>query len=170
MSHRTSAYSQKGVAPSQVIKTYLFDDANSDMAVDGSGTPVIFKYTVPANSVLFLERFILYMEGSTALDSIKFGNLTALTNGVDLSAGGTILQNWKDNIDIATTMFDVPGRANFGKETNTLTGRWTLSKETGGFPLAVEAGGTVDVTVNDDLSTLVAMHLKIGGMLCNLNY
>lgn len=146
------------VTPDNFLKVYLLDGSASNMNVDGS-TPVVYKYTVPAGKILAVMRVIIYMEDASPFDSILFGGITALTNGVDIAANGVIIENWKNNIDIGTCMFDTPGRANFGKETKTLVGRWTLSKE-GGGPIELLAGEIFSFTINDDFDRLNAISCK----------
>jgi hypothetical protein len=146
-----------------LLKTYLLNGASNDMAVDGT-TPVDFSYTVPAGKILRLSRIMIYLQSAGAMSSEKFGDLVALSNGVSIIVDGSTLVTWKDNIDILTTMFDAPGYANLGKETRTLGGRWTLSKETGD-QVDVHAGKQVIARVSDNLSTLDHFRMTIGGRL-----
>ena len=146
------------------LKTYLMNGGSSDMAVNGASTPVEFTYTVPENQRLALSRFMFFMETPTAMSSDQFGHLTALTNGLDIKINNTVILNYKDNIDLATCMFDLPGMPNLGKETRTIVGRWTLAKETG-LPIRIGAGGTVKAIVNDNLSALSHFRITIGGLL-----
>lgn len=137
------------------------------MGIDGSDPVVAFSYTVPAGFSLRVSRAILYLEASTAFDSIKFMNLTALTNGVLIYAGDDLLTTWKDNIDIILDMFDLTSGAAFGKETRTLAGRWSFYKLLPGFgTLSLTAGQIFKAVIQDDLSAAnIVFRIKIQGEL-----
>lgn len=149
------------------LTTYLLNGESNDMGVDGSETPVAFSYTVPAGKVFELGRMLIYAEAGTAFDSTKWFNLTALTNGVDIVVDGVTIDNWKDNIDALTNMFDLSSAGViFGKSTRTMAGRWTYTRGTEGQPLRVTAGNTVDAIINDDLSPAgIIFRIKIQGEL-----
>ena len=151
--------------PSGLIKEYLTNASSSNMAVNGAVTPVSFSYIVPANKRLLVSRLMLFMQSATAMASDDFGDQTALTNGVFVSVGNQLSVTWKDNIDLATTMFDLPGMPNLGKETRTMVGRWTLTKETNGIPIELLPGQAVTAKVSDNLSSLNFFRMTVGGLL-----
>ncbi len=157
-------YKSGRIAPDEMLKTYLLNGSSIEMKVNGSVTPVIFKYTVPTGKILLLVRMIIYLSGSTDFADDKFGNQTALTNGVEVAVDSNVWEIWKDNIDLTTCMFDTEGRKVFAKDTKSIGGRWTFSKEVGG-PIELVAGEIISVTINDNLSGLDHFRAKIGGRL-----
>ncbi len=148
-------------ATGEMVKTYLLDGCYPDMDVDGSVTPVVYKYTVLTGKVFLASRLTIYLEGLTAFSGSRFGDVKALTNGVVISVNGNTWETWKDNIDLMTCMDDTEGNKIFGRS---ITGRWTFSQETGA-QIEMAAGEIFAVTINDDLSYLTHFRIKIGGRL-----
>lgn len=56
--------------------------SQDNMAVDGSGTPVIFKVSPPAGTKWDLYGCSFHLLGGTAMDDGKFGSLLAITRGI----------------------------------------------------------------------------------------
>jgi len=152
--------------PENVITAYLENGGSNDMGVDGSSTPVTFSFTPTSGFNFKFVRFLLYFEANTAFDSEKFMNLTALTNGVDVKISGNTISNWKDNIDVLTDMFDLSSAgAVFGKETKSMSGRWTLQR-TASAPIWVADTESVAFVINDDLSAAnIIFRAKVQGVL-----
>ena len=145
------------------INTYLLNAGSEDMGVDGSDPAVEFSYTADGDSSI--GRLMLFMESAGNMDSIKFGDLAALANGVTIVCDGTTIGTWKDNIDTQTTMFDYvnAGKA-FGKEGKVLTGRWTFYKADDDLRgMALDDGAVFKAVVNDDLSGLAVFRIRIQG-------
>ena len=144
---------------------------STDMNVDGSGTAVPFLYSPPPGCAASVMRLILFLETSTAMDTGKFGDLAALTNGVKFQIvnGGTtdVIETWKTNEDILLDMYDFSSAgAIFGKTTKVATGRWSFFKATGGSRgLYVPKNGSFQVIVQDNLSGLPHFHMHIQGYL-----
>ena len=152
--------------PGNLYKEYLLNGSSNDMAVDGSGTPVVFSADIPTDKILHASRLILYIEGSTAFASEKFGNLPVLPNGVLIKAGGVTIETWKDNVDLNTSMFDTEGRSNFSKADRSMSARWSFFKESG-YGLSLLPGESFSATIQDNLSTLVHFRMKLGGHMMN---
>ena len=154
-----------GLDESLFVSSYLTTVAGSnDMAVDGS-TPVTFSYRVSPGTHLISGRLLIYLETATAMDSIEFGDLAVLANGVSIKIDGLEISNWKDNIDMLTDLFDlVEAGAAFGKATKTLVGRWTFWKAHADMA-GLEANSSVSVVVRDNLSTLAIFRIKVQGGL-----
>lgn len=151
------------------INTYLLNGTSNDMGIDGSSTPVSFNYTVPSGKKLLIGRILLYSEAATAFDSVKFLNLTALTNGISIRVNGKEITNWKDNIDMVTTMYDMEEGAAFGKATKVLRGRWSLWKAAKNINgIILTSGQKFEVVVQDDLSAAgIIFRIRIQGALFN---
>ena len=145
------------------INTYLLNGGSSELAVNGSSTPVEFTHTAVGYQVI--GRMLLYLSASTAMQDTEFGDLTALSNGVDIVANGVVIANWKDNIDILTMMFDYMNAGKeFGKDGRVLAGRWTLYKahdSSDGIGLA--HGEVFKAVVNDNLAGLDLFRIRVQG-------
>jgi hypothetical protein len=89
--------------------TSLARIVNSNMAVDGSGTPRIF--TVRAGSKpIDITRIIIAMTDQTSMDDAKFGGLSALAKGFVFRAidgFNKVVFNFKTNGEIAGYCYDV---------------------------------------------------------------
>jgi hypothetical protein len=152
------------VNPSDFVSTYLQNGGSNDMGVDGS-TPVIFSYTPPAGKKLITGRMMLYLECAADFDSTKFGNLTALSNGVQLIADGVILETWSDNIDLITTFYDGNAYEQFGKIRRTMAMRWTFTKAAAGIS-GIKISNQISVKIQDDLSAAgLIFRAKVQGYL-----
>jgi hypothetical protein len=141
----------------------VVNSGNIDMAVDGSATPVVFglRGEAPASTALpvafDVTRIIFAMETDTAVDLSKFGDLTALTNGILLRKRDGIYQNIlnvKSNLGIAAAMYDWTPHA----ATNPIQGqdgfvsRWTFGGQSKmGVVARLEAGEDLQYLVQDDL-------------------
>lgn len=142
----------------------LLNGGSNNMAVNGSVTPVTFSYTPLAGFDLEAVRTMLYIESQTAFGSDEFGDVVALTNGVQINAAGFGVTNWKNNVDVVIEMYDF-ARDAFGKPDKLLIARWTFTRDTNGKTLLVPDGQSFDAVVQDDLSSLVIFRMKIKGVL-----
>jgi len=153
------------VDETNVFFDFLRNGGSEDQTVDGSSTPVVFSTSVvPAGKTLVISRLLIYMEDSTNFTSIAFGGMTALTNGWELSINGTTLATAKDNKTLATFMFDMTGDTLFGKENQTMVGRFSFSKFINGAGgLTIREGEVLSTIVNDDLTDLDFLNVMAQG-------
>jgi hypothetical protein len=86
------------------FRSYFLNGASNDMRVDGSSTPVEFSIDADADYDYFIKSMSVKLSDPSAkLD--KFGNLTALTNGVSFRWESqeigelTIHDGIKDNLE-----------------------------------------------------------------------
>lgn len=153
----------------KLISQHLLAGAAINMAVDGSSTPVIYGYTVPAFNHLKLTRGMLVIEdGGSAFQPANFGALgSPLSNGVEISyttkgKGKVTVDTWITNRQIRDTMFDMdPTFITAGA----YTGRWTFSKDLGNGGLLLSAGDKFEIKIQDNLTGLTYMSFKIKGNL-----
>ncbi|MHC4489928.1 MAG: hypothetical protein ACYSW7_12290 [Planctomycetota bacterium] len=147
-----------------IVIRYLVNGTNNDMAVDGSSSEVEFSAIPPAGKKWVVARLLLYFSTGTAFDELGFGNLAALTNGIQLSANGVSFVNWQDNIDINTTMFDADGKALYTKDDKSMSGRFSFFKfASSGNGIVVRSPNGFSATVRDDLSSLTVFRMRIEG-------
>lgn len=143
------------------------------MNVVGSlASPISFKIAPQSNERWQITRIMITMlaAGATAMDDGKFGNLTALTNGVAirLNIGGQdqTITHWQSNGDLKDDMYDVlysdkpPAGAFHG-----LSGRWTFTKAEFVADLDGANGDYLEVLIQDDLSGLADFEIKAQGRL-----
>ena len=149
------------------LSTYLLDTAAVNMAVNGT-TPVTYRYTVPADTRVALNRGLLTIEdGAAAFVASNFGALgVPLANGVEISItpnGGSkvILETWTTNRQIRDTMFDLDQTF---KTAGVYTGRWTFTKDLNQNGIVLVAGDVFDFKIQDNLSTLSYMSFKLKGI------
>lgn len=153
------------VEPTEALITTLLDGASKDMNVNGSVTPVDFKYTCPSAKKIYVERLTMFLADATAFTQTNFGDVAGpLTNGVDLIVGGNTIYNMKDNVDLDLLACSFEGHAIFEKDTT--AGSMRLSFPTClGAPILLTAGEEFIIRVNDDLTTLTHFHAVIAGLL-----
>ena len=156
------------IAATTYIDAYLLNGGSNDMAVNGGTTPVEFTYTASGDSSI--GRLMVYLGAAGNMSEGEFADFgAALTNGIDIVCNGTTLVNWKDNVDIQTTMFDfVDAGAAFGRAGKVLTGRWTFYKADDAIRgLALDDGDVFKAVVNDDLSSndLTIFRTRIQGVV-----
>lgn len=167
-----------GIAKGQPIRAagghvyqLLEDGGSSDMAVDGSSTPVEFEFLVPVNTWVDLAQFNIVLT-DVAVTNDKFGALTALTNGVTIEI---------IDVDTTTVLFDFtatrPIRTNTdfalyagvsaklagGGLVDAVLVEWPL--QSSGAVLRVLGGQLIRATVNDNLTGLNTFGILIQGLL-----
>ena len=159
-----------GTTPTVWHNAFLKNGASADMNVDGSSSVVKFKYTVPAGKTFQLSRMNICLVDSS-VDPADFGGITgALANGVlidiydesdavviDLTAGQPIKVNcnWVlyCGVDLLVQDSVVDG----------LYMRWTFAKA--GAAILMPVGYYFQITIQDDLTGLVAFQAQLQGLL-----
>jgi len=158
------------VNESNYVSEYLVNGGSNDMGVDGAGVAVTFNFSPVATQKLILGRIIVYLEMGTNFDSMDFGNLPALANGVSITANGTEIENWKDNMDIGTTGYDHIAGVIFSKSGRSLLLRWKFKKVAGeneGLEILTTNG--FSFVIQDDLSAAnIFFRAKIQGVLVDI--
>jgi len=152
------------------VFSFLRNGAESkDMAVDGSSTPVVFKYTGTGNGLYaYRINWIIADAGIRIYDF--FGGVAALTNGITIKAiaadDSTVLIDFtngepiKRNAEFSSLAgTDAPILDSVG--TDILSVRWTLEKA--GEPFKLGLGESIQVTIQDDLTGLTEMSAMIQG-------
>lgn len=157
------------IPPWRHVNTYLLNGAVKNMAVDGGGgSPQVFSYTPPANYDFAAARIISYLQTSSAMSVNVFGDLAAaLGQGIEFKAAGVLISTWQDNIDMYTDFYDKATLANVSDAPADTTAvcRWTFWKDTNGLAILIPNGLSLEVVINDDLSTLTELRMKLKGKL-----
>ena len=139
------------------ISQALVNGASRLMNVNGSVTPQNFLYTVPADTVYYLESMSIIISDTGTPTAAKFGDLAALTNGVRLqikSSGTTYdVYNFKTNGEL-TMFFNnvfIPPTAGWLNDTDLLVGTVKFEK-----PIKLNGASSdfVQFTIRDNLTGL----------------
>ncbi|MEE8632238.1 MAG: hypothetical protein V3T10_02900 [Candidatus Bathyarchaeia archaeon] len=142
-------------------------DGSRNMVVDGSSTPVSFRYTAPQATRVVLSRInIIILDAS--IGTSNFGGLAApLTTGVaffikdvndnllvDLCDGFPVQENWEFAALAGADWTIAPA-------TDALTIRWTFEKS--GKRIILEPGEYFEMLIQDAMAGLVAMDAMVQG-------
>lgn len=146
-----------------IVMERLMDGVNQDWNVDGT-TPVIYKAVPPSGKYWMISRMMIYFAGATPFADEKFGDLDALTNGFQIMANGTVLDTWKDNIDIQTSMYNAEGKPVYTLENRSIAGRMTFLKfgDEHGLRIDDNVNG-YGINIQDDLSGLGQGRCRVQG-------
>lgn len=158
------------IPPWRHVSAYLLNAAGEkNMGVDGSGgSPQSFFYAPPATYDFVAARTIIFLQTSSAMSLGVFGNLgSALAHGIELKADGVLLTTWQDNINMYSDFYDRESLANVSDAAadTTVICRWTFTKDTNGLGILVPNGSVFETIINDDLSTITELRMKIKGKL-----
>jgi len=138
---------------------------NTNLAVDGSVTPRIFKVQAGVTPVFF-RRLIITMTDGSAMDDGKFGGIPALTNGIVLRIVNGFqksIVNIKTNSDLRQWAYDLQYADKAPAGVYGASSRLTFAgKEKHGVVLAVSGLSEIQWVVQDDLTGLLT--LKISAM------
>ena len=139
----------------------------SNMAVDGSSTPQIFTYRAGTNEVDVTRILITMLGGSTAMDDGKFGNITALTNGLVFRVYNSYhktIYNFKTNQDIKQFCYDVTYSDNAPAGSTGLSSRITFAgQDKHGVVIRVSGNTVIQFIVQDDLTGLTSVKASVEG-------
>jgi len=154
----------------QFLTGDLVITATDNMNVDGSSTTQIFSIGPVGGGAaveIDITRLLGFIADGVAMDDGKFGGISALTNGVVLRHNNDVLTNiWnsKTNGDFGLLCYDIaytdkaPAGENGFRFRNTYAGP---SKH--GVTIRLEAGDTLEVLIQDDLTGLTDFNMMAQG-------
>ncbi|MCK5133521.1 MAG: hypothetical protein KAR40_15380 [Candidatus Sabulitectum sp.] len=141
---------------------------------DYSSSAARFRVLNPTNSsrAMHLNRLLGQIQNAqgTAPAPEKYGGITALTNGIYLrvrDSNDNVLEEMtcqapvKNNANWARYCFDIRPDT-FGTGDNYVSLRWSLFKA--GSPLILKPGQSLNLEVNDNLSTLLGHTFVVQGL------
>ena len=142
--------------------------SSTDMAVDGSITPVVFQVDPIAGQTWDITRIIIVIEStSNNMDFTTFGSLSPLTNGCLLrtkNGQNKNLFNWKTNGDFINRSFDSLFQSKSGGGGSGFTSRSTFSGQSR-RGVVVRLNGDKDdmiqVVIQDDVSAAALIKFQI---------
>jgi hypothetical protein len=144
---------------------YLRNGSSRNMNINGSITPVVFTYTVPANETWYAEGLRVFMSDSGTMAIGEFGSLgSVLTNGllIEFVISSTSYQyaNIKTNEELAISFIEgfasVDGSSGFLNTNKLFMSCGTLDPF-----IRLNAGDQVKVTVQDNLSGLDQLFMAL---------
>lgn len=155
------------------IGSYV-DSAITDMSVNGNVTPQVFGLRgtgIPPGVELTVDitRIIFYCVASSAVDLLKFANITALTKGLVLRKRNDEVQNFfniKTNADIAGLMYDfiILQATNPAQGEDGFYARLTFAgQEKIGVAIRIPVGEDLEFVVQDDLSAITLLKVIAEG-------
>jgi hypothetical protein len=146
--------------------------SNTNMAVDGSTTPVIFTLRTGTPSIpseVDITKMLIICTCSTGVDLNKFGDLAALTKGVvfrSVNSEQFNIFNVKTNACLAAIAYDwTPYVAtNPAQGINGFATELTFAGQNKiGVSLRVQSDGNLEMVIQDDLTDLVRLIVMLEG-------
>jgi len=139
---------------------------NTNMAVDGSVTPRIFKVQAGVTPVFF-RRFIMTITDGSSMDDSKFGGIPALTNGLVIRIVNGFQKsiiNVKTNSDLRQWAYDLQYADKAPAGVYGVSSRLTYAgKEKHGVVLSVSGTSEIQWVVQDDLTGLLTLYQSAMG-------
>lgn len=127
-------------------------------------SPIIYQLKPESGRIWFITRLILGMTHAAAATDDKFGDQTALTNGVVLRTFVNdqfeSFTNWKTNGDIILDMFNVTYSDKAGPSLFGTSGRQTFTRLGVGIKLNGDNNDVMDIMIQDDLTGLTSFFLN----------
>ena len=139
---------------------------NTNMAIDGSATPRIFKIQAGVTPV-FIRRMIMTCTDGSAMDDGKFGGIPALTNGLQLRIVNGFQKsiiNIKNNSDWRQWAYDLTYADKAPAGVYGVSSRITWAgKEKHGVVLSISGDSEIQWVVQDDLTDLITLYISAMG-------
>lgn len=162
-------FSDKNVLTEKnIIIEYFLNGTSPNLNVNGAVTPVVFSKIPAAGKSFHIARIILFIETESPILPNKLGDLLTLTNGISIIANGVEIDNWKDNEDIITSMYDVNRGYDVSGNLTSFAARLSFTKfdNVHGLLIDDETNG-FQVKVQDNLSGLTSLRIKMEGIELN---
>ena len=141
-----------------------------NMNVDGSSTTQVFQIgPVGATSEVDVTRLLGYIQDGSSMDDAMFGGITALTNGLVLRRNDDTITNYwnvKSNGDFRLIAYDTAYSDKAPAGSYSIGWRSTYgSPGKHGVTIRLEAGDTLELLIQDDLTDLEVFHIMAQGHL-----
>ena len=150
-----------------IVSVYLEDQLtnNTNMAVDGSITPVVYKYNPPSNAFAYLTdiNYVMF-NGPQGFTPEKFASRTALPNGIIIKFNGLDWVRIKTNRDIEIlSNYMKPQLGTTTLPPTKLSGNFDFVKIGNGLPVQIFPPNGIEVIIQDDIE-LVGLELYMMAM------
>ena len=146
------------------IATTVVQQTTPDLNVNGASTRQTFTIGSTLTAELDIVRLLFQMTTTATPAFDEFGDLTALSRGVQFrSVNGTIANHWniKSNAEMANLMYDLTVYESAQPFANNgLAGRLTYGGSSKhGVTLRIGGGEYLEIIIQDDLSTLLSFRI-----------
>lgn len=154
--------------PGQFIFSGVKNGAAIEMNVNGSSTPVSYRYTVPADNRVYLYR-VNFIMLDASITAAKFGGVASLTTGITIklkNSSDALLLDFLDGQTIQNnTEFGLLAGVdvNIGPGTDSLGVRWTINNA--GGSLYMESGDYLEILIQDNLTGLTSFQAMLQGII-----
>lgn len=142
--------------------------SSTNMAVNGSTTPVVFQIDPIAGQTWDITRVIIVIESTAnSMDFTTFGSIAPITNGCllrTMNGQNKNLFNWKTNGDFINRSFDALFQSKAGGGGSGFTSRTTFggqSRRGVVVRLNGTAGDQLQVVIQDDVSAAALTKFQI---------
>lgn len=142
----------------------IVQERTTDLNVNGAVTRQTFSIGSPLTAELDITRFLIQMTTTDPALFDKFGDLTALTRGVQMRiVNDTSFNLWnaKTNADLANLMYDMTVYESAKSfQVNGLAGRMTYAGQNKhGVTLRIGGGEAIECIIQDNLSGLLSFKI-----------
>lgn len=151
---------------SDYISVHLRNAGSIEANVNGSVTPVEFAFSPTEQCQI--HRMIVTITDAGSFQSSEYGNLSALTNGIEFEwTDGSDTVDFLDGVPIVSNQgwaercYDAEPKDYQGTQAVSQVVRWTFEKS--GIPLYLNAGDSLVVRINDDLTGLSQHRFLVQG-------
>jgi len=159
----------------QRLDTVGDGSGDTNMNVDGSSTPVIFRVKPDVGEALNLSRIMIYVQDSGTMDAVKWGNGIVMSTGIEFrqKQGSTTTNILGFNVlssgEMTSVCHDIT-HEKFGSGDEFISWRWTFTKaglflktQGSGRRTSEGEGDEFQVVINDNFSGLEAMYVMAQG-------
>jgi len=149
---------------------HLTNGATTDLSIDGSVTPQVFKLAPPSNQIWRVAKWMMSLKDEKGFDVETFGSNGNLTHGLQprIKIGGVtndILDfNIRNNGDISRIACDMKLHT-FGNTDDILVAEWNFASVGQHIRLDGSQGDELQVVVNDNLTNVNSIHIQAQGYI-----
>jgi len=152
----------------QRLDTVGDGSGSSNMAVDGSVTPVIFRIKPPAGEIWRIASWNIYVQDSGTFDASLWGNGITLANGIATSFfdGTSSISLLQHTIKSSGDVSAVATRIDYltmGSGDTILTAHWDFILQGQYIRLVGDNNEELRVVISDDLTGLTAQYVQAMG-------
>lgn len=159
--------SQIGPDSGALISVYLKNNENTNLAVNGSVTPVVFSYYPPGGTELILTAIGTYLDEGGSFTGNGFASIgTPLANGLKILLNDNEMFNFQANKDFELWYtYQNPRVGSVAVPPTRMIGRCDLTQITNGLPIRIDYRG-IKAVVRDNLAiTNLDIHIMVQGYL-----
>ena len=157
-----------------LISEFLIDQStgNTNMMVDGSVTPVVYKYKPPSNNFMYLTQlsFIMF-DGLSGFSPEKFATINALSSGIVIRLNGQDYTKIKINADFELQSTQIyPALGSTTQPPSKISGKIDFKKLANDLPFTIFSTNGIEVIIQDAIDiTGNYLYMVVHGTLRTLD-